>query len=84
MDRHIGERIRAVREERGVSLGEMAEAIRVEMQEARAFEAGSRRVPASVLCSVVDLFAISLTDIFSGLDTVSGPHEPETRTHVPR
>ena len=81
---HIGGRLRAIREEKGVSSATAAEAIGLSVQAYLNRETGDTELKAFEVVILSDLLEIAPRDIFEGADAVwpgptdeQPPHEPE-------
>lgn len=61
--KQLGKRIAALRKEQGMTQVQLAEALAISQQLIAAYEAGSRKVPASMLPKLAQLFAVSLEQL---------------------
>jgi transcriptional regulator with XRE-family HTH domain len=76
----IGRRLRARREERNVSLRELARRLGISPSAISQFETGKSRPSVSTLYAIVSELGISLDELFSGIaGDASGPPTPEVK-----
>ena len=64
-DVFLGKKIRNLREKRGVALEEFARLLRVDEDSLKEYEAGSKKMPATLIVQVSQQLCVSLSDIFS-------------------
>jgi transcriptional regulator with XRE-family HTH domain len=85
IDRHVGERLRAVRQSRGLSLTDLADRTGIDAERLRAFEAGERIRP-EVLYAIARTLGVLVAAFFVGteppqvqpLDEMAAFASPET------
>ncbi|MGZ9108383.1 MAG: helix-turn-helix domain-containing protein [Micavibrio sp.] len=58
---------------RGLSHAEVAKALGVSVEQLQKYEAGSDRMPISVLFNLARFFKVSVMDFFAGLDVAASP-----------
>tara|TARA_B100000745_G_scaffold262886_1_gene187139 strand:+ start:165 stop:554 length:390 start_codon:yes stop_codon:yes gene_type:complete len=68
----LGKRISAYRKEVGLTQAQLAESLSISQQLIAAYEAGTRKVPASMLPTLSKLFAVSL-------EQLTGMEKPPTK-----
>jgi transcriptional regulator with XRE-family HTH domain len=68
VDDHIGRRLRQYREERQLSLRELARRLGISPSAVSQFETGKSRLSVSTLYAVVTELGLSLDELFSGID----------------
>jgi transcriptional regulator with XRE-family HTH domain len=84
IDRHVGERLRAIRQSRGLSLAALADGTGIDAERLRAFEAGERIRPevlyglARTLNVLVAEFFIAAQPPEQPLDELAAFASPET------
>ena len=61
--KQLGKRIAALRKELGITQVQLAETLVISQQLVAAYEAGSRKIPASMLPALAKLFAVSLEQL---------------------
>ena len=66
--KQLGKRVAEGRKEMGLTQAELAETLGISQQLIAAYEAGSRKIPASMLPTLARLFAVSLEQLV-GLDS---------------
>lgn len=73
--KQLGKRIAELRKELGLTQAQLAETLEISQQLIAAYEAGSRKVPASILPTFVKLFAVNLEQLIGLEDkpTKRGP-----------
>jgi transcriptional regulator with XRE-family HTH domain len=59
----FGERLAALRKERGLTQVQLAERLEVSQQAITAYESGQRRVPISMLPSLADTLSVSIEEL---------------------
>ena len=70
VDRYVGQRIRVLRTERGLSQSELASAIHITYQQLQKYESGRNRVSASRLYSIACIFEVNVSYFFDKFDTI--------------
>lgn len=68
MDIRVGERVRLLRRERGVSQSKLAESIGVTFQQVQKYERASNRISISMLCRIADKLDTTVADIIGEHD----------------
>ena len=85
IDRHVGQRIRARRKERGLSQNRLAEAIGVTFQQVQKYERGANRVVASRLFDLAAALNVPVDYFFDDAPTDalddSAPPQSEPGEH---
>ena len=61
----IGKRMRDLREKRGIDSGKFARLLRVDEDSLKEYEAGSRKMPATLIVQASQQLCVSLSIIFS-------------------
>ncbi|WP_168990578.1 helix-turn-helix domain-containing protein [Aureimonas flava] len=74
---HIGNRLRAVRERRGMTLGGVGRNLGLTYQQIRKYESGENRLSASRLYNLSLLFQVEPGYFFAGLGPGDGECAPE-------
>ena len=64
--RDIAQRVRGLREDTGVTAGEMAACVRVPEEQYKAYEAGTEDIPASVLTEIAGRLGVDLGLLLTG------------------
>ena len=67
-DRHVGQRLRLLRTELGVSLDELARRSSISTGHLAQYEAGERRMSPLVLSEMSDALRVGIDEFFYGLD----------------
>lgn len=67
IDRHVGAKLRALRDLRKLSQQRLADKTMIPVQQIQRYERGARRVPASALWVICRVLRASPTDLFDGL-----------------
>jgi transcriptional regulator with XRE-family HTH domain len=85
IDRHVGERLRAIRERRGLSLQALADGTGIEVARLRAFETGERMRPEvlygiarTLNVLIAEFFAVTTPPEQQPLDELAAFASPET------
>ncbi|HEX2591919.1 MAG TPA: helix-turn-helix transcriptional regulator [Rhizomicrobium sp.] len=81
IDAHVGERIRALREQRGMSQEALGQSVDVSFQQIQKYERGTNRVGASRLFELSQVFNVPVETFFSGLPS-EGKDDAEARAAV--
>lgn len=68
VDAHIGRRVRAFREQRGVSQERLGHQIDLSFQQLQKYERGDNRVAASTLWKISKALGLTPSDFFEGYD----------------
>lgn len=71
----LGQRVTALRKELGITQTQLAEQLGISQQLIAAYEAGSRKIPASMLPTLAKLFAVSLEELI-GLEKLPAKRGP--------
>lgn len=79
VDRHIGYRLRRLRQGKGYTQRRLAEVLRVRHQQIQKYESGASRLAASQLVEIARLFNVSLQFFVNGLDPGLAPPAPPVR-----
>lgn len=84
IDRHVGQRIRARRKERGLSQNRLAEAIGVTFQQVQKYERGANRVVASRLYDLAAALNVPVGHFFQDapIDALEASAPPQTEPGV--
>lgn len=77
VDRHVGARLRALRIQRGLSQGAVAERVGLTFQQLQKYEKGTNRVSASKLFELAGILDVPVQEFFLG---IAG--DQRTRRHV--
>lgn len=64
IDKHVGERMRAIRHMRGMTQTALGEATGVKFQQIQKYETGANRVSASRLTEIAAALEVPVTDFF--------------------
>jgi transcriptional regulator with XRE-family HTH domain len=64
VDAYIGEKIRGLRNQRGISQDRLGELLGVSFQQVQKYETGANRLAGSRLQQVADIFECSIADLF--------------------
>lgn len=83
VDVHVGARIRLIRKDRGMSQGELADALGITFQQVQKYERGFNRISASKMFEASKALGVDPAWFFQGLDdlpTGAGPDEEAIRT----
>jgi transcriptional regulator with XRE-family HTH domain len=64
IDEFVGERIRAIRNERRLTLHDVATALAISHQQLQKYETGANRLSAGMLWQVAQYFQISIASLF--------------------
>ncbi len=64
IDKLIGQRVRTYRNEKGLKLSELAQALGISVEQMQAYETGARRILPSQLWHIADLLGISVVRLF--------------------
>lgn len=67
VDAHVGERLRSMREERGLSQEALGQRVDVSFQQIQKYERGANRVGASRLYEFAQVFSVPVETFFNGL-----------------
>ncbi|MCU7929127.1 MAG: helix-turn-helix transcriptional regulator [Candidatus Thiodiazotropha sp. (ex Dulcina madagascariensis)] len=59
----LGKRVAVLRKELGITQSQLAETLEISQQLIAAYEAGTRKIPASTLPKLAKLFAVSLEEL---------------------
>lgn len=81
VDRHVGARVRELRQHHGLSQTALGEALGISFQQVQKYETGANRVSASRLYQVAALFEAEPGFFFEGLDR-SAPARSIEETHA--
>lgn len=73
VDKRVGRNIRAFRNERDLTLAELAERLGISHQQLQKYETGTNRISASMVVDLVEVLNIPIEDLFKGI-------QPEDRT----
>jgi len=73
--KQLGKRIATFRKELGLTQAQLAKTLDISQQLIAAYEAGSRKVPASMLPILAKLFAVSLEQL-AGMETTPAKRGP--------
>ena len=76
VDVHVGQRIRALRMQRGLSQQSLAEAAGLTFQQVQKYEKGTNRVSASRLVEFAQVLGVEVGDFFEGAPSLKGATEP--------
>lgn len=71
IDAHVGDRLRALREQRGMSQEALGQRVDVSFQQIQKYERGANRVGASRLFEFAQVFAVPVETFFTGLPSVA-------------
>jgi transcriptional regulator with XRE-family HTH domain len=71
IDAHVGDRLRALREQRGMSQEALGQRVDVSFQQIQKYERGANRVGASRLFEFAQVFGVPVETFFSGLPSVA-------------
>jgi len=71
----LGKRMAELRKELGITQAQLAESLEISQQLIAAYEAGSRKIPASMLPRLAKLFAISLEELI-GIEKMPAKRGP--------
>lgn len=71
----LGKRVAALRKELGITQTQLAESLAISQQLIAAYEAGTRKIPASMLPSLAKLFAVSL-EALTGVEKMPAKRGP--------
>lgn len=66
MDRQIGERLRALRKARGMSMAELGAALRLSSQQVQKYEAGQNRISVAILGTFSQALGVTLCQLVAG------------------
>lgn len=66
IDRHIGKRIRALREERKMTQTDLGRRLGVSFTQVQKYERGTDRISAARLFTIARLFGVTIADFFDG------------------
>ena len=67
VDRHVGERVRLIRKQRGVTQVRLANAMGLSFQQVQKYETGANRISASMLMAIAQTLETPITAFFEGL-----------------
>ena len=81
VDAHVGDRLRALREQRGMSQEALGQRVDVSFQQIQKYERGANRVGASRLFEFAQVFGVPVETFFSGLPS-EGKDDAEARAVV--
>jgi len=81
VDLHVGERMRLLRAERGMSQSELAAAAGVTYQQLQKYEWGRNRVSASRLYAISQILGADVSYFFEGLDDSQSGDTSDTVRH---
>ena len=76
VDVHVGQRIRALRMQRGLSQQSLAHAAGLTFQQVQKYEKGANRVSASRLVEFAQVLGVEVGDFFEGAPGQTGATEP--------
>jgi transcriptional regulator with XRE-family HTH domain len=82
VDRRVGEKIRRLRQDQGLSQAALAKSLNVSFQQVQKYEQGANRVSASRLDQIAAVFGIPIDDFFSGLPTPARTQGQEAMRHA--
>jgi len=80
IDRHVGAKLRFLREANGLSQACLANKVGVTSQQIQKYEHGSNRISASKLWQFCDSFHVTPNDFFDGLENSTSKNQ----TPIPR
>lgn len=81
-DRHIGERVRYLRNRRGLSQQKLAGLIEITFQQLQKYENGDNRISASTLFEIAKALRVDVSYFYQGLKKrTSAPVPPMTKQH---
>lgn len=79
VDIHVGQRVRALRKDRGMSQTALAEALDLTFQQIQKYERGFNRISASTLYAISRVFVVPVGSLFEGM---AGAEEPAPNNAV--
>jgi len=65
VDDQVGQNIRSLRNERGLTIAELGASIGVSAQQVQKYEVGQSRVSASKIVEIVDALGVTVDDLFN-------------------
>lgn len=68
VDMIVGRNVRLLRAQRGISQGELGDALSVTFQQIQKYEKGANRIAASRLYEIASFFGVSVAAMYSGTD----------------
>ena len=71
----LGKRVATLRKEMGITQTQLAETLKISQQLIAAYEAGTRKIPASMLPTLAKLFAVSLEEL-AGMEKLPAKRGP--------
>ncbi len=77
IDRHVGERLRYIRNLRGISQEKLANQVNLTFQQLQKYESGKNRISASVLFEFSQILEVPIKEFFEGLSTSQARPLPE-------
>jgi transcriptional regulator with XRE-family HTH domain len=78
IDVHVGERIRQLRQQRGMSQPELAERLGIRYQQFQKYESGANRISAGRLYEIARIMGVGLPWFYVGLDLSGAPFPAAT------
>jgi transcriptional regulator with XRE-family HTH domain len=75
-DIQVGQRVRALRLERGMSQTNLANQLGLTFQQVQKYEKGTNRIGAGRLHKISEILGVPVSTLFASSD---GPHEPSTK-----
>ncbi len=85
VDEHVGQKIRQMRKQAGLSMMELAERLGMSYQQVQKYEKGMNRVSAGVLYEIACLFGVEINEFFPPVQSAkssSSEHEELVRDLV--
>lgn len=70
-DLHVGQKLRTLRNAKGLSQGDVARALGISFQQIQKYECGSNRVSASKLFDIANLMDEPIASFFPAQETVA-------------
>lgn len=67
-DRVVGANVRRLREDAGVTLAELADALNLSHQQVQKYETGANRISAGTIYALARFFAVPYDQLFEGAD----------------
>lgn len=84
VDKHVGQRLRALRLTAGMSQEKLGEHLGLTFQQVQKYEKGINRMGASRLYEIAGIFGVPIAALFDGLDPPGGGMAPLAAADEPR
>ncbi len=80
IDKHIGARVRAQRQERGLTQRDLGERLGVRFQQVQKYESGQNRISAAQMWRIASVLGVPVSHFFENIDVSAGAIQPGSNT----